>query len=144
MLERQRGVLNLYWVAIVSAGLAALAMAALYSMRYERNLFAEGWAKVVQLAGASPAAGVAAGVADSARKAVAGADPAKGDGVMRKCVVGGKTVISNTECTASNATSKVIEIHDTKGFEAPKAPPAPASAPGSDPVTDKLIEKQLH
>jgi hypothetical protein len=140
MLKRQRGVLNLYWVAIVSAGLALLAMAALYSMRYERNLFAEGWAKVVQLAGASPAAGVA----DAARKAVAGTDPAQGDGLMRKCVVAGKTVISNTECAAGNATSKVIEIHDTKGFEAPKAPPAPASASTSDPALDKLIEKQLH
>jgi hypothetical protein len=131
MLKRQQGVLNLYWVAIVSAGLAVLAMAALYSMRYERNLFAEGWAKVVQLGGASPVAAVA----DAVRK---------GDAVMRKCVVGGKTVISNTECAASNATSKVIEIHDTKGFEAPKAPPAPASAPSADTATDKLIEKQLH
>jgi hypothetical protein len=137
MLKRQHGVLNLYWVAIASAGLALLAMAALYSMRYERNLFAEGWAKTVQLVGASPAADVA----DAARKAIAGTDPARGDGAMRKCVIAGKTVISNAECAASNATSKVIEIHDTKGFEAPKAPPA--AAPAADSTTDKLIEKQL-
>jgi hypothetical protein len=139
MLKRQHGVLNLYWVAIASAGLALLAMAALYSMRYERNLFAEGWAKTVQLVGASPAADVA----DAARKAIAGTDPARGDGAMRKCVIAGKTVISNAECAASNATSKVIEIHDTKGFEAPKAPPVAAAAPAADSTTDKLIEKQL-
>lgn len=138
MQKRQRGVLNLYWVAIFSAMLAALAMAAIYSMRYERNLFAEGWAAIGKLAGASQAQAVV----DSARNAVAG-DPAKGDGVMRKCVVEGKTVISNTECTAHNPTSKVIQIHDTKGFEAPKPPPPADPAPAANAMTDKIIEKQL-
>lgn len=137
MLKRQQGVLNLYWVAIGSALLAAVAMAALYSMRYERNLFAEAWAKV---AGGAPAQEVA----NAARKAVAAADPSKGDGAMRKCVVDGKTVISNSECAASNPTSKVIQIHDTRGFEAPKAPPPADSALTSNAATDKLIEKQLH
>ena len=137
MHKHQRGVLNLYWVAIFSALLAGLAMAALYSMRYERNLFAEAWAKVK---GAAPAQDMA----EAARKAVAGADPAKGDGALHKCVVDGKTIISNTECAASNPTSKVIQIHDTKGFDAPKAPPPADSAPTSNAATDKLIEKQLH
>lgn len=61
---------------------------------------------------------------------------------MRRCTIKGKTVISNTECP-NNATSKVIEIHDTKGFEAPKVPPKESGMPGSDPTIDKIIEKQL-
>jgi hypothetical protein len=136
-MERQRGALSLVWVAIVSALLAAAAMAAIWSMRYERNLFAEG---ASALAGAAPARQAI----DAARHAVAGAaNPDAGGGAMRKCVIDGKTVISNTDCLASNKTSKTIQLHDPRGFEAPKAPPAPAAAPTSDPAIDKIIEKQL-
>lgn len=139
MIERQRGVLNLYGVAIFSALFAAVAMAALYSVRYERNVFAEGWAKLAALAGASPVGGAL----DTARQAVAGGAPAPGDGAMRKCVIEGKTVISNTDCAPANPTSKIIKIHDTRGFEAPKQPVLPAAAPSELPAVDKIIEKQL-
>lgn len=132
MIERQRGALNLVWVAIFSAALAAAAMAALWSMRYDRNLFAEGVAAVAKAAPARQAIDAVAGV-----KADAG-------GPMRKCVIAGKTVISNTECLDTNKTSKTIRIHDTRGFEAPKVPLAPASIPTSDPAIDKILEKQLH
>jgi hypothetical protein len=138
MIERQRGALNLVWVAVFSALLAAAAMAALWSMRYERNLFAEG---VSAVTGAAPARQAI----DAARGAVAaagGGDKA-GNGALRKCVVKGKTVISNTECLDSNKTSKTIDIHDTRGFEAPKVPVAPAAERTSDPALDKIIEKQL-
>ncbi|MDP3668234.1 MAG: DUF4124 domain-containing protein [Telluria sp.] len=136
MIDRQRGVLNLYWVAILSALLAALAMAAIYSMRHERNVFAEGWAQLVGASGAREAL-------DTARKAVAGNGGDSGGGVMRKCVIEGKTVISNTECAPGNPTSRVIKIHDTRGFEAPKQV-APAEAPPTSvPEIDKIIEKQL-
>ncbi len=127
-LARQRG-LSLVGVAIGSGLLALVAMAALYSMRHERNLFAEGAAKVTDKIGDAAKSGMQAAKAD-------------GDGVMRRCTIKGKTVISNTEC-ASNANSKVIAIHDTKGFEAPKVPPKEAATPGSDPMIDKMIEKQL-
>lgn len=132
MIERQRGALNLVWVAVFSAALAAAAMAALWSMRYDRNLFAEGVAAVAKAAPARQAIDAVAGV--------------KGDagGPMRKCVIAGKTVISNTECLDTNKTSKTIRIHDTRGFEAPKVPVAPASSPTSDPAIDKILEKQLH
>ncbi|NHZ63882.1 DUF4124 domain-containing protein [Massilia genomosp. 1] len=136
--RRQQGAISLFWVATGSVALAALAMAALFSMRYERNLFAEGAAKLGKTVTASPAGKVI----DSAKQAVSEA-AGNGDGAMRKCVINGKTVISNTDCTPDNRTSKLIQIHDTKGFEAPKKPPVEKAAPGSNPMLDKMIEKQL-
>ncbi|MDB5755267.1 MAG: hypothetical protein JWR56_1695 [Massilia sp.] len=135
MIERQRGALNLVWVAIFSALVSVAAMAALWSMRYERNLFAEA---VSAVAGGAPARQAI----DAARGAVAAVYG--GSGAMRKCVIAGKTVISNTECLDSNKTSKDIKIHDTRGIEAPKVPVAPPVAARSDPALDKIIEKQLH
>jgi hypothetical protein len=138
MIERQRGALNLVWVAIFSALVALAAMAALWSMRSERNLFAEGVAAVT---GSAPARQAI----DAAQQAVAGAKggDAGGNGAMRKCVIDGRTVISNTECLDTNKTSKTIKIHDTRGFEAPKAPVEAASSPTSTPAIDKIVEKQL-
>jgi hypothetical protein len=133
--KRQRGELNLVWVAIVSAVVAAVAMAAIWSMRHERNLFAEG---VSAVTGAAPAR-QAAGAIEAARQSVAGTP----SGAMRKCVIDGKTVVSNTDCLDTNKTSKTIRITDTRGFEAPKVPAKEAAAPTSDPATDKIIEKQL-
>lgn len=73
-LARQRG-LSLVGVAIGSALLAAVAMAALYSMRNERNLFAEGAAKVSEKVGAAAKSGLKAatstGIAGTASCAAA-------------------------------------------------------------------------
>ena len=136
-IERQRGALNLVWVAIISAALAAAAMAALWSMRLDRNLFAEGVSKV---AGAAPARAAI----DAARGALAAtAVPGAASTVMRKCVIDGKPVVSNTDCLDANRSTRTIKIHDTRGFEAPKLPVAPVPAATSDPLTDKIIEKQL-
>lgn len=133
MMHRQRGSLNLYWVGIGSVVLAGLAMAALMSMRMERNLFAEGAAKAGKAFSASPAQEVL----DSAKQAAAGSD-----GQMRKCVIDGKTVISNAVCKDSNPTSKEIKIQVTRGVEAPKVPVEPVAERSSDPLLDKIIEKQ--
>lgn len=132
MPHRQRG-LSLLAVVIVSGLLALAAMAALFSMRYERNLFAETWAKA---AGSAPQQAL-----DAARAATgATAQPA----ALRKCVIGGKTVVSNTDCKDDNKSSRTIEIHDSHGIEAPKPPAAPEKAePTSTPAIDKMIEKQL-
>ena len=131
-IERQRGALNLVWVAIFSAALAAAAMAALWSMRYDRNLFAEGISAAARAAPARQAMDAVTAVKQGA------------GGRLRKCVIDGKTVVSNTDCLDSNKTSKTIRIHDTRGIEAPKVPAAPASSPTSDPAIDKILEKQLH
>ena len=131
---RQRGALNLYAVWIFSMVLAAAAITALYSMYKERNLFAEGAAKVGKMVAASPAGGAL----DAAKASLAGKD-----GQMRSCVIKGKKVISNTDCTEQNKTTKVMVIHDTRGFETPKAPPEPAAEATSNKMIDKIIEKQL-
>ncbi|MES2901725.1 MAG: DUF4124 domain-containing protein [Pseudomonadota bacterium] len=135
-IQRQRGSFNLYWVAILSALFAAVAMAALWSWRYEKNVFAEGAAKV----GASFKASPASGALDSALSAAAG----KGDGKLRKCTIKGKTVVSNQECLDSNPTTRTMSLTDTRGVEPPRAPPAAAPEPArSNPMIDKAIEKQL-
>jgi hypothetical protein len=139
MIERQRGALNLFWVAIVSAAVAAVAMAALWSMRSERNLFSEAASAVAGAAPARQAMDAARALAGSG----SGTSTSASDGAMRKCVIKGKKVISNTDCLDANRTTKTIEIHDTRGFEAPKQPAAPAAAATSDPSVDKIIEKQL-
>lgn len=127
MRHRQRGI-SLILVAVLMAGVAALAMAAIFSMRYERNLFAEGLAR---LAGKSPAAASAAGAVPSS---------APGN-QLRRCVIDGKTVFSDTECRAANRTTKNVVVHETKGMEAPRAPkPDPADAAPQD-LRVKMIEK---
>ncbi|MYM93677.1 DUF4124 domain-containing protein [Duganella vulcania] len=126
MLHKQRG-LGLIQVAIIMASLAAIAMAFLMSARHERNFFAEGLGK---LTGKAPPAA-------SASASAALAVPAAPAGVLRKCVIDGKTVLSDVDCK----DGKVVKAIDTRGIEAPKVPkPDPAdSAPQS--ATDKMIEK---
>ena len=135
MINRQRGALNLYWVAILSAAMAALAMLALMSMRGERNLFAEGADK----AQASFADSRAKRALQSASASVSGTDTR-----MKKCVIRGKTVISNTDCPDANKSTRVIVIPEGNIANAVQAPVVPENAATSDPHIDKIIEKQLH
>ena len=132
-LARQRGALNLAAVGIGSVLLAVVAMAALFSMRSERNLFAEGAAKVTKMVADSPASGAV----NAAKAGLTGKD-----GQMRTCVIKGEKVISNSDCTSDNKTSKVMVIHDTRGFEIPKKAPEHSAEPTSDKMIDKMIEKQ--
>ncbi|MFA9219166.1 MAG: hypothetical protein ACEQSK_18950 [Sphingomonadaceae bacterium] len=135
--KRQRGI-SLIQVAIVMASLAAIAMAALMSMRHEHNYFTD---MANQLLGkrAAPAAASAADSATSATSAVAPA-PLPGN-VLRKCQINGKTVLSDVDCAASNPTSTVVRSLDTRGIEAPRVPkPDPAEA-APQSATDKMIEK---
>ena len=137
-LSCQRGI-SLIQVAIVMATLAAIAMASLISMRHEHNYFTDIANKLLgKPAAPASAAGDNAGAASAA--AVAAPPPAPGN-VLRKCIINGKTVLSDVDCSAANPTSKVVKSLDTRGVEAPKVPkPDPAdSAPLS--ATDKMIEK---
>ncbi len=130
MLLRQRG-LSLIGVAVFSIVVAGVAMTFLMGARHERNYFAEGWARLTGKLKEAPLPAVNAPTTPHTATA------------LRKCVVDGKTVISNVDCTDKNPTSKDIKIYDTKGFEAPKAPPPADSAPRSNPMIDKAIEKQM-
>lgn len=127
MLSKQRG-LGLIQVAIVMASLAAIAMAFLMSARHERNFFTEGLSK---LTGKAPPA------ASASTSAAAVAVPAAPAGVLRKCVIDGKMVLSDVACP----DGKVVKAIDTRGIEAPKVPkPDPADA-APQSATDKMIEK---
>lgn len=128
-LQGQRGAVRLGWVAFGAALLAALGMAALASIRSERNLFAEAAASVAATVSGSA-------VADTARQNMPGAQ-------LRKCVIKGKTVVSNVDCKDDNPSSRALEIRTTRGVEAPRVPVAPPQQRGSQTATDKMIEKQL-
>jgi hypothetical protein len=135
MLYSQRGI-SLIQVAIVMASLAAIAMAALYGMRYERNPLLDGLDKLSgHPAGQAAIQKTQQVLRDSGVSPAAGAAPA---GVLRKCVINGKTVFSDVEC---NEHGQVVKVHETHGYEAPKvaAPDPAASAPQS--VQDQAIEK---
>lgn len=137
----QRG-LGLIQVAIVMATLAAIAMAAMMSMRSERNLFAEALGK---LTGHPPAPAQAAGMPGAmpgaGPDAAAVAQPARPAGVLRKCVIDGKTVLSDVDCTDRNSTSTIVKVHETRGIESPKVPKPDPAADGAPTMQDKMIEK---
>ncbi len=118
MKKYQSGV-SLVAVAIIMGLLGAAAVFALISMRSERNLFAEGLDKV-----GAKAAAVAAPVAPNGAP-------------LRKCVINGKTVVSNADC---GEQGKVIEVHDSHGIEAPKVPAKPA-AEAQPTVSERAIQR---
>ncbi|MBA5688121.1 DUF4124 domain-containing protein [Rugamonas apoptosis] len=152
-IQHQRG-LGLIQVAILMATLAAIAMAAMMSMRSERNLFAEALGKLTghppaSAQGAAPgapgsvpnAAEGAEGAAQAARQAIQQAQPARPAGVLRKCVIDGKTVLSDVDCTDRNPTSTIVKVHETRGIESPKAPKPEPAADSAPNMQDKMIEK---
>ena len=127
-MKRQRGI-SLIAVALIMAGLAAVAVAALFSMKQERNLFAEGADKLLKKSGADA-------VVKQGAQAVQPAAAA-----LRRCLIDGKTVFSDTECAATNPTTKKVVVHETRGIEAPKAPKPEAAASGPESMREKMIEK---
>ncbi|HYC43729.1 MAG TPA: hypothetical protein VEB70_12160 [Noviherbaspirillum sp.] len=131
-LKYQKG-LSLLWTAVV-VGLVSLAgMVALMSARYERNYFDEAWKKLTKT-------DVGQAVQQTQQSA-ARTEPAQ----IKKCVIDGKTVYSNVECDKANPTSQKVQIHDTKGFEAPKVPVAPApEGEGAPSMRDKLMDKAVN
>jgi hypothetical protein len=134
--RRQGGQISLWLVALLMAAFAAISMAALFSMRYERNRFAEGIAWLLKSRAADAVAGQARAASEGASAAL-GAAPASG--AMRKCVIDGKHVVSNVDC-ANAASSKVLALHDTRGIEAPKAPPPPPQ-PEPANLREQMIDK---
>jgi hypothetical protein len=128
MLKRQRGI-SLIAVALIMAGLAAIVMTALFSMKKERNLFAEGADKLLKKTGADAVV----------KQGTQAAQPAAA--ALRRCVIDGKTVFSDTECAANNPTTKKVVVHETRGIEAPKVPKPDPAASGPESMQEKMIEK---
>lgn len=137
MQHRQQG-LSLIGVALFMAVLASVAMGCLYWMRYERNPITDIMNGQVGKAHKNPAAGTAA----SQPQPLAVVPPRAPAGPIRKCVINGKTVYSDTECPKS---AEKIKLHDTEGF-APPPTPKPVLDSGPEPTLqqkelDKAIEK---
>lgn len=128
MRRRQNGI-SLIAVALIMAGLAAVVMAGLFSMKKERNLFAEGADKLLKKTGGDAMLQQGAQAVQPAANA------------LRRCLIDGKTVFSDTECAAANPTTKTVTVHATRGIEAPKVPkPEPATA-SPESLREKMIEK---
>jgi hypothetical protein len=124
----QRG-LSLIMVAVVMAVLAFVAVLGLMSMRSEKNLFGEAWASFMKSAPVQQA------------QQAATPPPAP----IRKCTIGGKVVYSNVDCPGGNASGEAVQIHDTRGVEAPKVPAPPPSeqADKGSELRDKAIERAV-
>ena len=136
-LRRQRGELSLLWVAVSMAALAFVAMAGIFWMRYERNLFAEIWRGAMQTPAAKAAQQTQAALAGGVKSA-AGVESA----AIRKCTVDGKVMYSNVECNAKDTSSRAVKLHDSSGFDAPKTPSLPASEQDAQAdVRLKMIDK---
>lgn len=128
----QKGAVSLLWAAVFVGVVTLVAMVALMSARYERNYFSEARKRITKSDAGQLLQQTGHSVANPAQPETT---------AVRKCMVDGKPVYSNVECAASNPTSRKVELHDTKGFEAPKAPAAP---PESAPtLQDKMIEKAV-
>lgn len=131
----QKGELSLFWAAVAVGVLTLIAMMGLMSARYERNYFSEAWKRITKTE-------VGQVIQQTQQSAAQAAKPESA--VVRKCMVDGKVVYSNVECDNSNPTSHKVQLHDTKGFDAPKAPPAPApEAEGKPDMREKMIEKAI-
>jgi hypothetical protein len=143
----QRGELSLWWCAILVGICTALAFAGLFSMRYERNLFAEGWVYVQNTPIGRTVLHAPSAAASATTSALRGqkVEPDRGtNSVIRKCRINGSLVYSNVDCRHDNPTSRSVEWHDSRGFESPKAAAAatPQSAP-SDTLEQKTLDKAI-
>lgn len=134
VLNRQKGELSLMWAAVLIGVVTLVAMVGLMSARHERNYFSEAWKRVTK----TEAGQVLQQTQQSAERAVK-AESAE----IRKCVIDGKVVYSNVECDNRNATSRKVQLHDTKGIEAPKSPPAPAPEAEGKDMRQKMIDKAV-
>ena len=131
----QKGELSLLWSAVIVGVLTLVAMVTLMSARYERNYFAEAWTRMTK----TNAGQVLQQTQQAAEKAVQQEAAA-----IRKCVVDGKVIYSNVECSNGNPTSQKVKLHHTQGIEAPKVPVA-STPETEDPLNmrDKAIEKAV-
>jgi len=147
-LKRQQGI-SLFWVSVFSMALAAAGMGFLYTVRYGHLPFQDVWSRWGQSATVignelQKASGVKDLHLPGQENNGAQATVTLESGVQR-CVINGKTVFSDTECTDKNPTSSHVKLSDTQGFVHPKlVPPDEQSASGSNKMIDKMIDKAEH
>lgn len=142
----QRGALSLLWCAILVGLVTALALAGLFSMRYERNFFAEGWDYVKSTTAGKTVQRVPAleTVLKGQEKGLGTVQDSGQNAALRKCTINGAVVYSNVDCRSDNPTSRTVELHDSRGFEPPKMPVAAAPQTGpADNLRQKAMDKAI-
>lgn len=127
---RQTGAIHLAVVALCFMLLALAAMVFLYTIRYGRLPLAElraGWDKPV------------AAISDGLQQAGPAATVDRG---ISRCTIRGQLVYSDNACSASNPSTREVKLHDNRGFEAPKAPPAASAGQDADAqeIRAKIID----
>ncbi|MBI3286092.1 MAG: hypothetical protein HYZ65_14750 [Burkholderiales bacterium] len=134
--NKQAGAIHLAAVAILFMLLAAAAMTFLYSMRYGRLPMQDVWDRWGKSATA-----ISAELKNAGGWHAEAGPVATVDGGIRRCQIHGKLVYSDNACNASNPSSREVRLQDSKGFEAPKAPPPGAA--GEEAVEQELRSKLL-
>ncbi|MFZ6752265.1 hypothetical protein ACO0KY_02730 [Undibacterium sp. Dicai25W] len=148
-LHRQRGI-SLIWVSVFFMTLAAAGMTLLYTVRYGHLPFQEVWTRWGKSANVignelQKASGVKElnlpGQESSGVRA-----PVTVESGVRRCMINGKTVFSDTECTDQNSTTKHLKLNDTQGFVHPKpANTDDQAASGSEQeMRFKMIDKAIN
>ena len=127
----EQGALSLIGVVIFSALLASVAIATLYSWRYERNVFTDAWAKL-------------SGLFQQQTQRVVQSVGSSNTSAIYQCNINGKVLYSNVACDVKNVASKKVDVQDTHGFEAPKVPvEVPAVENNHPTLQDKVIDRAL-
>jgi hypothetical protein len=135
ILARQSG-MSLIKVFFAMVLLGALAMAALYGIRYERLPLPDSWANWIK----------SAPVEKVSLPEVKNLLDKPTTTEIRSCKINGKLVYSNVDCDDKNSTSKAVKIQDTAGFEAPKVPPKEddKNQTGLSDIRAKQIEQAVN
>jgi hypothetical protein len=130
-MRRQRGALSLFWCAVAMGVAAFAAILALMSIRHERAPLIEAQTRLTTTS--------AQRIVQEAKQAI---EPSGAP--IRKCMINGKTVYSNTGCNGDGRSGDTVELHDTHGIEAPRMPAAASVAPQPAPdLRDRMIERAI-
>ncbi len=128
---RQRGAINLAFVALLMMVLSLAALSLLYYMRYGHVPLQDvwqGWSKSAEVVLPGQAATVDAGI--------------------KRCTIKGKVVFSDVECSDSNPTTRAVKLVDNKGGEPPKVSAAgkvqdAVHAANEGDVKSQMIDKAV-
>ncbi|GAC1328468.1 MAG: hypothetical protein NVSMB28_25390 [Collimonas sp.] len=125
--------------AIVMMLLTAAALAFFYFMRYGELPFQDALTRWSKSGNA-----ISSGIKEAANLRNPEGQTITADSEVRRCIIKGKVVFSNTDCLDTNATTRTIKLMDNKGFEPPKVPASSAEsqANGMPDLREQLINKQ--
>jgi hypothetical protein len=159
----QRGTINLWLVSIIMMLVTIAGLTFLYTVRYGHLPFQETWARWSKSGNVianelKNASGIQTRPSEAGQAQLGGnvsgqnsnlPAPVTVDSGIKKCMIKGKVVYSDTECTDSNPTSRAVKLQDNKGFEPPKVAKPVAEKEDSAQTAEadlrlKLIEKAIN